>query len=184
MALDEVFWASERELLLEILLPSLRSAALLGAEHAADDLVDAVGVGVDWTLVNERVATWAGTSSAELVSGITATTERFTQQAIAEWVASGQPLDTLIDVLEPSFGARRAEMIASTEVTRAFAAGNQAAWQESGAVAGMVWQTAADERVCPICGPLQGTDLALDSDDIPPAHPRCRCWVQPRVTAP
>lgn len=54
-----------------------------------------------------------------------------------------------------------------------------------------VWSTAADERVCPICGGLNGKVIAMDDDfefqtklagvpkirRVPPAHPSCRCGV-------
>lgn len=42
------------------------------------------------------------------------------------------------------------------------------------------WITAEDEDVCPTCGPLHGTRVALDQPFptgriVPPAHPSCRC---------
>ena len=55
-----------------------------------------------------------------------------------------------------------------------------------------VWCTADDERVCPICGALEGMRIAMDDDfdfkakrkgrnaanrKTPPAHPGCRCVV-------
>ena len=66
-----------------------------------------------------------------------------------------------------------------------------------------VWCTADDERVCTICGGLEGKEIAMDEDfdfktklagrnptirRVPPAHPSCRCAVmyvpttQPRNT--
>ena len=38
-----------------------------------------------------------------------------------------------------------------------------------------VWRTAADERVCPVCGPLAGSEWPSDTGPQPPAHPNCRC---------
>lgn len=38
-----------------------------------------------------------------------------------------------------------------------------------------VWRTAADERVCPVCGPLDGGEWPADAGPQPPAHPNCRC---------
>ena len=55
-----------------------------------------------------------------------------------------------------------------------------------------VWCTADDERVCSICGGLEGKEIAMDEDfdfrtklegrnptirRVPPAHPGCRCSV-------
>ena len=80
------------------------------------------------------------------------------------------------------FGEIRAEMIAITEATRAFSEGNIQEWLASGVVDGIKWMTAEDELVCPICEPLDGKEGSL-TDGIeglkPPAHVRCRCWLEP-----
>ena len=53
-----------------------------------------------------------------------------------------------------------------------------------------VWCTAEDERVCPVCSDMEGTEIGLNDSfkvpgkklyamqDGPPAHPRCRCTVE------
>ena len=45
-----------------------------------------------------------------------------------------------------------------------------------------VWLTAADERVCPVCGMADGEECDIESvfsmgKKLPPAHPSCRCAV-------
>jgi SPP1 gp7 family putative phage head morphogenesis protein len=175
--LPDQFWDDEQRSLFQTLLPFVLAAATDGATNA----IDQIGIDVDMTLVNTDVVAWARQYTFDLVNGITETSKTFLQQAIATWAESGQALPALIEQLSSTFGNMRAEMIAVTEVTRAYAAGNQIAWQESGVVEGMRWQTARDELVCEICAPLHGEVLALDSEDIPPAHVRCRCWVQPVV---
>jgi hypothetical protein len=37
------------------------------------------------------------------------------------------------------------------------------------------WQTASDEKVCPICGPYAGRVWQEDDGPQPPLHPNCRC---------
>lgn len=37
------------------------------------------------------------------------------------------------------------------------------------------WETAADERVCPICGPYMGRVWQADEGPQPPLHRNCRC---------
>ena len=37
------------------------------------------------------------------------------------------------------------------------------------------WQTAADEKVCPICGPYAGRAWKAADGPQPPLHPNCRC---------
>ena len=86
--------------------------------------------------------------------------------------------------LIPLFGEKRADLIASTEVTRAYAEGNLTAWKETGFTEGKEWVTANDELVCPLCGPLDGEVVPINGDfsdgtHAPPRHPRCRCGVSP-----
>ena len=63
-----------------------------------------------------------------------------------------------------------------------------------------VWCTADDERVCPVCGALEGKRVAMDDDfnfytrlavpanptikKVPPAHPSCRCAVMYQEVSP
>ena len=62
-----------------------------------------------------------------------------------------------------------------------------------------VWCTADDERVCKICGGLEGKEVAMDEDfdfttklarrnatirRVPPAHPSCRCAVLYKEISP
>ena len=145
----------------------------------------------DWTLVNSAVMDWVRDYSFALsfsgAMSITAATEKVLQREIANFVETGDMTITQLgNRLAPMFDATRAEMIAVTEVTRAFAEGNRLAWQESGVVERKRWNTANDELVCPICGPLNGTVVDIDglfdsNYDGPPAHPRCRCWITPVV---
>lgn len=37
------------------------------------------------------------------------------------------------------------------------------------------WQTAGDERVCPVCGPYTGRSWPAGEGPNPPLHPNCRC---------
>lgn len=92
----------------------------------------------------------------------------------------------------------RALAIAETETIRAANAGALGLWRQQeeqgllggvGVTARKRWRTAADERVCPVCAPLDGKTLALNLNfrgegefiniamDHPPAHTRCRCVI-------
>ena len=102
--------------------------------------------------------------------------------------------------LAARYGARqhryRAFMIARTELAFAY---NQGAYfgtlqaREQGLLPEMVkvWATSADERVCPVCGGLDGVRRELEEDfpfptrltdpqvrKTAPAHPNCRCAVK------
>lgn len=184
----DIDWDAEEGELYDALYPQLLAAALVGAANA---LPGGASVGIDWALVNRDVVAWAKKYTAELVKGITATTKEATRAAIGAWIESGEPLPVLLKALEPIFGKDRADMIGVTEVTRAFAFGNREVWTKAGAD-GMTWMTAQDELVCiEICEPLAGTTVKIDEEfksgdfvGIPPAHPNCRCYLQPQINLP
>jgi SPP1 gp7 family putative phage head morphogenesis protein len=185
MSLSSSFWDGERDLLYQTLFPLVRDAALAGAKTALDGLVQELGIGVDWGLVNEAAMNWARDYTFDMVSGVNDTSKRFLQQAISDWIASGQPLDVLMEAIQPMFGSVRAEMIAISEVTRAFAEGNLTTWEQSGVVDEADIMTAEDELVCPICGEAAGNGpYTLDvARDLIPLHTRCRCWWRPIYNA-
>lgn len=125
---------------------------------------------------------WARRISPELAATITGTTRKFVTQALSDWVASGRPKAELVDTLKPMFGKVRAQMIGTTEITRAYFEGNRATWKESDVVDGWEFRAAEDELVCPYCGEVDGKQFGLDEiDQSPPLHPRCRCWAVPVV---
>lgn len=186
------------EELYDALRTALAESADLGVRVAIRQLEKAGNLAFDWTLAHTEARRWASQYTGQLIGGLNATTRQRVVDAVTEWVQNGQPLDALIAELSPIFGRERAELIASTEVTRAYAEGSRRAYQQAG-LTYWQWATAADERVCPICGPLNGQTVAIGTDfsgvlpdevrqgirverfDAPPAHPRCRCWVRPWV---
>ena len=168
----------------------------LGVFVAVEQL-ESIGLGLDWTLVNEDARTWAQNHVGVLIDGIDQTTLTRTRSAIAVWIQNGEPLAKLIEDLMPIFGEKRAQLIASTEVTRAYAEANQRVYRAAG-IKYMEWRAAADELMCPICGALNGQIVGIDNQfsqaldeeirtqfrvdfAIPPAHPRCRCWIVPVI---
>jgi SPP1 gp7 family putative phage head morphogenesis protein len=165
----------------------LQRSADLGVNVAIDQF-DRIGFGFDWTLANQRAAEWASQYTGQLIADIDRTTQGRLRTAVSEWISNGDPLSKLRGELAPIFGDKRADLIASTEVTRAYSEANRIAYRESGVVDQIEWRTAADELVCPICGPLGGKRDTLDGDfggaGMPPAHPRCRCWIVPVVELP
>jgi hypothetical protein len=73
---------------------------------------------------------------------------------------------------------------AVTLTTQATSAGGEAVAHSNGTVSTLdIWYTEEDGRVCPVCAPLHETSRANWSrffPDGPPAHPKCRCWVEYR----
>jgi len=151
---------------------------MAAAESAARQLPAIARYQIDWALVNEAAWRRSREYGYELVKGICETSEAFLREAISEWMDTGRPLDELAGELARSgmFGPARSQMIAVTEVTRAYAEGNRLAWQASGVVDRVRWQVAMDERVCPQCGPMHNRTDAVGGDFEgmgPPAHVNC-----------
>lgn len=146
-------------------------------------LRNAVLVGVDFDIaaVNEAALAWAQGYAFELVKGITDTTRKVVSKAIEAFVATpGMSNADLRAMLAPTFGDVRAAMIGTTEVTRAYAQATsiyQKLAEEDGIAMVQVWDASGDDKVCPICGPL---DRRPESEwgaqaGGPPAHINCRC---------
>ena len=170
---------------------ALREALIEGVDlgvKVSNKQFSSIGFGFNWTLANEKARKWADDYSGELIQGIDNTTLRNVRQQVAQWASNGQPLTALEKELETVFGKTRASLIASTEVTRAYAQGNKISYQESGIVKKIKWRTAQGEMVCPICGSLNNKMANIEegfpgvvNGGLPPAHPRCRCWIVPIV---
>lgn len=183
MALDPGFWGNEAKRLFNLLFPQILKSATKGAQNAMAQVLARTEVGVDWGIVNDAVYDWAQRYTFDLVKGINQTSEAFLQKSVSQWTASGAPLDDLMQTIEPMFGETRARMISVTEVTRAYAMGNKESWIKSGVVEKKRFMTAEDDRVCPVCAPLDGQEFDL-SEDIIPLHVGDRCYWQPVVRLP
>ena len=157
-----------------------------------------VGVNLNYDLLNRFARDWAQVYSYNLITRIDESTGRQVGDAVVAWMESGAHLDALVAHLEPTFGVVRAEAIAATETTRAFAEGTLLGYRQSGLVLATMWKTAVDERVCPICRPLHGAIGDLNGNFRhpggvgkafryegrmfrPPGHVRCRCAIAPIV---
>jgi SPP1 gp7 family putative phage head morphogenesis protein len=164
----------------DVLRRALQNGTDLGVTVAFDQF-ETLGMAFDYTLANTHARQWAADYVGQLISNITDTTRASVRQAVAAWTETGAPLSQLTRDLQPTFGRRRAQLIASTEATRAYAEGEEVAYIESGVVDEYEIMTAEDERVCPICGSHRGKRYALRSGTKPPFHPGCRCWISPVV---
>lgn len=177
----------------DAIVTQMQRVALAGAAHGRATVereifgVKAVDVGM-WELANNAAAAWAINFGQTLAGMMLMTTTERIQNEVAEYIMNSQTIGELIQRIRWGnvYSEERARQIAVTEVTRAFAEGNRAAWQASGVIERKEWRTNNDELVCPVCGPLAGKVVGLDEEfadgiDGPPAHPRCRCWIVPKV---
>ena len=135
--------------------------------------------------VNALAAEWANTHALELAKRLTDTTRALAKQAIAKHLRENGAtnLQKLVSELEGVIAPKwRAEMIAQTEISRAINAATDNVAKELtgyGLDVWLVYRTAQDERVCPICAPMHGKKRRpggkYPNGNEPPQHPRCRC---------
>lgn len=171
-------WAEYEGNLNELFDPLVYNVFLTSARRLAKD----VGADFAWEIANERAAAYARTYTYELVKDITTTDMRLLQGAFDQYYRQGMSLEEVSEVIEmsPAFGPARAELIAITEVTRTSVAGE---WDQVQTLVDQgwdlvpVWNTRYDEFVCGDCGPRHDHAQGDGWEEAPPAHPRCRCWL-------
>jgi SPP1 gp7 family putative phage head morphogenesis protein len=148
-----------------------------GVQQASD-----LGLAVGFDVVNQQVLDLSATYTDQWWEQLSGTTRRQMRTAVQTHIEEGTPLRTLVKDLEPLFGKKRAKLIAATEVTRLYTEGNRVAFEDSGAVDQVKWQTVKDAVVDPDCEALQGQQWPLGQNPVsPPLHPNCRCWLAPVV---
>jgi len=174
-----------------VVIRSLQQMADTGVEAGAEAFTAALNIDLDWTLANTDAANWARQYGGKLIKGLDDTTKARVGAEVGAWAEARETYRDLVKRIRGVIDdPRRAELIAQTEPTNAYAAGNMAAWKQAEDDLGLrivkVWNTANDDLVCPICGPLNQQERALDDTfeggfDRPAAHPRCRCWITSEV---
>lgn len=126
----------------------------------------------------DRARQWAS-QQASWLAGSMATT---TQQAIQ--AAQAASPDGYLDDLAHVFGDGRAEAAAITETTESISYGELFASQELNRIGIFLfpyWVTERDDKVCPVCRPLDGRpreEWWSQHGAGPPAHVRCRCFLE------
>jgi hypothetical protein len=166
----------------EALYPAMRRNIETIARLFADEMRVEVGVTVN---VDALLADWAEEATRRQVEELLYPyTRDYIARAVAAWQRMpGADRAELVAMIEPVVGAQRAETVAITAATEAAAAGvrtyRDGLRAEHNLEYVMVWETANDERVCPICGALhQRREDDWNGLSSPPAHPRCRCGVR------
>ena len=172
----------------DVIAPVLNAELSRQMGNRIDTLGTQFDIPMDTGEESQRVTDWLG----DYVPMTTARIDQTTADRIKPIVETyrttpGMTIDDLTAMLMPLSDAVRARMIAVTETTRA-AAQATVEYQQYLGNAGItmirVWNTDADERVCPICtGEAYGVDLDGMTEDEwpteigsgPPAHVNCRC---------
>ena len=168
--------------------PLFRKIFSLGHRTA----LDIIGAGAMSDAERQILFDFLITNEFKFVKGINDLTRQKFQSEFMAWMREdgGRDISLLAKRLEKYVGPVRAEMIATTEVNRAFNDAALETWRAEGSVKFIRFMTAADERVCPICAPLHGrtADITFakfshpttgEFFPTPPLHPRCRCRIIP-----
>jgi len=183
---DDIFEADADELaeLSRLLSKNVRNGISLFGQSTPVD--------IDYTLTNQEAAKWAQNYAGKLIKEVDAVSLRAVQAAVQMFVETpGFTLGDLVDLLP--YSEQRALMIAVTEVTNSYKQGQILAGQELKEQFPDVrviktWFTNADDRVCDLCGKLDGKTINLEDtfyepeneyqDGNPPYHVNCRCWIE------
>ncbi|OQX08801.1 MAG: hypothetical protein BWK76_23095 [Desulfobulbaceae bacterium A2] len=140
----------------------------------------------------DRVGVLFSRTFIELV-GVSAAMDQSISRVLAEGMINGWGADKIArDIVDrvDKIGRSRAEMIARTEIIRAFHVGNVQEYRNYGVVGVTVqveWLTAGfvskkGYDVCPECKKLNGKMFTLDEiEGMIPVHPNCRCTAIPVV---
>ena len=176
--LTSEFWRTQAGLSVADLRPEIEAMVLRGASAASAT----VPILWDEAVIAREAVDWATQYVYDLVTGLDANTLAVLQRVIPRFAETpGMTIGDLRRELAPVFGESRAQVIAVTETTRAFAEGQriiQAELSRGGVRMLRKWNTAGDEkRVCELCMDLDGkTEDEWSGIDGPPRHPSCRCW--------
>lgn len=146
---------------------------------------DKTGINATFSLKDENLIIHFNDYSQLIIDSV----DDYTKQWIATKIQDGKvagltPFEIQESLIDDGKGitALRAERIVLTETAKAMGTIELAAAKRNN-IQEKIWRTSLDERVCPICSPLEGQrkDLADNfSIDVsaPPAHVSCRCYFE------
>lgn len=135
-------------------------------------------------LTNTELVNYFDDHSKLIINSVDDTTKKW----IAERIQKGKdknlnPREIANMLVDDAIGMseQRALTIVLTETANAMSVTQRAMAQRDG-VKYMIWNTSEDEKVCPICLPLDGkkatpTGAFEGGYAGPPAHPSCRCFM-------
>ena len=131
-----------------------------------------------------------GTRAFHLLEGVTQAMSTDMSRFLAEGLARGDNPRTIARRMSSqidSLTKKRALVIARTEVIHAHAEGQLDSFEALGETEVGVfaeWSTAGDDRVCPLCGSLEGVVMTIkEARGLLPRHPNCRCAYVPALDA-
>lgn len=175
----------------------LFAALVAGAKGANKNLQKrelraARGYSFSFDKTNPRATSWAKQHAGKLVKQVAQTTRERIRELVESAFESQFDVDDLAREIRGIIRDRdRALTIARTETMTAANQGQLQLWDQAkqkGLLTGKEgkeWITTPDDRLCPVCSPMNGEVVAMhkyfdvggSKVDAPPAHPNCRCVV-------
>lgn len=141
----------------------------------------------NWPTSREKIKLLASRTYTDL-KGVTEGMAARISHSLVDGLTKGDSPRTIARQLskDVDISRGRAETIARTEIIRTHAEGQLDAFEKLGVTAVGVmaeWSTAEDDRVCPLCQPLDGMVMKVqEARGLLPRHPNCRCaWVPASV---
>ena len=143
---------------------------------------------INYSLFNVEAAEWAIRNTGATYSDISLEECESIGQAVSSFVRTrGFTVGKVKKLLSKYFDEERAELIAITEITRAYAhaaqiEGEKMKMEFPDVKVVKTWTTNNDDQVRPVCSLLDGREVGIfehfsDGIFIPPAHAGCRCWI-------
>lgn len=104
------------------------------------------------------------------------------KKGITDTIVLGKSKDKLVETVmkKMQVGFNDADRVVRTELMHTINSGLTQRYKDSG-YKELEILVAEDERTCEMCGGKSGEIVNIDSYDIPPFHPRCRCTVIPLI---
>jgi len=166
------------------------AAALLLIMLAADEVTSGriLRKGVPTTGVDAGTLAAYGRTAGDKAQVLAQQTTRSKLDGLLQAeVGAAQPDKPSVDTqIKTLFKPDKAQDAAVTSTTDSISDGQLGSrdrvQRQQGIEVKLKWITEKDDRVCPICRPLHGTFEPVWSQtsfDGPPAHPRCRCHLEP-----
>lgn len=133
--------------------------------------------------IQQMGSAWAHDFAEDMVEKLDETTTMQLWELIPLWYESYQPTEGLIMDVRSIFADSRIQIMSVAALTTVIYEAARLLLTHVDEVDYLIWRTKRDERVCPICRPLDGEvsdEKGRFGPDLlsPPAHIRCRCEVQ------
>lgn len=154
-------------------------------ERGGKGAVDKLGIDGVFTLSNPAVREFFDNRNNLIIQSVDNTTKDWIASKIQQGKDEKKTPQEIVDMLladGKGLSKDRAKMIVLTETANALVSVEIEAYRRYD-IQEIVWKTSIDDRVCPICLPLEGTVIKIngsfpDGIEHPPAHPNCRCFIQ------